>query len=76
MSVHSEDYYQVLGIARGASEAEMKKAYKKLALRWHPDKNPEDREGAEANFKRVSEAYDVLTDPQKKQVYDMYGKEG
>eukprot|EP00282_Hemiselmis_andersenii_P036628 CAMPEP_0169434252 /NCGR_PEP_ID=MMETSP1042-20121227/4433_1 /TAXON_ID=464988 /ORGANISM="Hemiselmis andersenii, Strain CCMP1180" /LENGTH=67 /DNA_ID=CAMNT_0009544821 /DNA_START=167 /DNA_END=367 /DNA_ORIENTATION=- len=67
MSIHSNDYYEVLGVPRGASEADIKRAYKKLALRWHPDKNPDDRDGAEANFKRVSEAYDVLTDPTKKQ---------
>ncbi|QPJ66218.1 MAG: molecular chaperone DnaJ [Candidatus Nitrohelix vancouverensis] len=69
------DYYQVLGVSRNASESELKKAYRKLALQFHPDKNPGDHE-AEDKFKEASEAYDVLKDPKKKQIYDQYGHEG
>lgn len=72
----SEEYYEVLGVSRGASVDEIKKAYRKLALKWHPDKNLERREVAEMNFKRLSEAYEVLSDPSKRQIYDQYGKEG
>jgi len=68
-------YYQVLGINRNASEDEIKKAYRKAALRWHPDKNPDDRAHAEAKFKEVAEAYEVLCDPQKRAIYDQGGKE-
>lgn len=50
--------------------------YRKLALKWHPDKNPDNKQQAEENFKEISEAYDVLSDPEKRQVYDRYGKEG
>ena len=74
MSVESEDYYEVLGIPRGSGEADIKKAYKKLALKWHPDKNPDQRDNAERIFKRVSEAYEVLSDPEKRKLYDVYGK--
>eukprot|EP00906_Rhabdomonas_costata_P010655 RCo014991 len=74
--LNAEDYYTVLGVSRDASEQEISKAYKKLALKWHPDKNPDNRAAAEANFKKVSEAYDVLRDPQKKKVYDQFGKKG
>lgn len=71
-----EEYYEVLGVSRGASNDEIKKAYRKLALKWHPDKNLERREVAEMNFKRLSEAYEVLSDSNKRQIYDNYGKEG
>ncbi|OAA43221.1 protein mitochondrial targeting protein (Mas1) [Metarhizium rileyi] len=71
----SEDYYVVLGIERTASEAEIKKAYRKTALQNHPDKNPGNAE-AEAKFKLATEAYEVLTDSQKRSIYDQYGKEG
>eukprot|EP00931_Biecheleriopsis_adriatica_P078860 TRINITY_DN52276_c0_g1_i1.p1 TRINITY_DN52276_c0_g1~~TRINITY_DN52276_c0_g1_i1.p1 ORF type:complete len:342 (-),score=68.08 TRINITY_DN52276_c0_g1_i1:250-1212(-) len=74
--VHADDYYQVLGVAAQASEAEVAKAYKKLALRYHPDKNPEDQEKAEQDFKRITEAYEVLRDPEKRRCYDKLGKEG
>jgi DnaJ-class molecular chaperone len=74
MSVESEDYYEVLGLSRGSSEADIKKAYKKMALKWHPDKNPDQRENAERIFKRVSEAYEILSDAEKRKLYDMYGK--
>lgn len=71
-----KDYYEVLGVSRNASEDEIKKAYKKQALKWHPDRNIDNRQQAEAKFKEVAEAYEVLTDKQKRQIYDMYGEEG
>lgn len=70
----SDDYYGILGVARNASDEDIKRAYKKAALRWHPDKNPDDKERAEAMFKSVAEAYNVLTDPQKRSLYDRGGK--
>lgn len=72
----SEEYYEVLGVSRSASTDEIKKAYRKLALKWHPDKNLDRREVAEMNFKRLSEAYEVLSDSKKRQIYDQVGKEG
>ncbi|KAK0406377.1 hypothetical protein QR680_018539 [Steinernema hermaphroditum] len=70
-----KDYYKILGVAKGASDEEIKKAYRKAALRWHPDKNKGDKT-AEAKFKDVAEAYDVLADPQKRTIYDQYGEAG
>ena len=72
----SDDYYDILGLGRGASETDIKKAYRKLAVKWHPDKNPNNREEAESMFKGIAEAYDVLSDPQKRAAYDRYGKDG
>lgn len=69
------DYYEVLGVDRDASEADLKKSYRKLALQFHPDRNPDDP-AAEAKFKEVSEAYMVLSDPEKRPVYDRYGHAG
>lgn len=66
------DYYSVLGLSRGASQDEIKKAYRKQALKYHPDKNPGDKE-AEKKFKEISEAYEVLSDEQKRNMYDQYG---
>mmetsp|Transcript_16629 Transcript_16629/g.55891 ORF Transcript_16629/g.55891 Transcript_16629/m.55891 type:complete len:264 (+) Transcript_16629:107-898(+) len=66
----SQDLYNELGVGQDASDEEIKKAYRKLALRWHPDKNPSDREAAEERFKRISEAYAVLSDPQKRLDYN------
>src|SRR3990167_7322937 len=66
------DYYDTLGVARGASQEEIKKAYRKLAVKYHPDKNPGDA-SAEKKFKEISEAYEVLSDDKKRQIYDQYG---
>ncbi|WCJ21774.1 DNAJ heat shock family protein [Euphorbia peplus] len=70
------DYYNILKVHRKATDDDLKKAYKRLAMKWHPDKNPVNKKEAEAKFKQISEAYDVLTDPQKRQIYDLYGEEG
>ncbi|XP_036987795.2 dnaJ homolog subfamily B member 6 [Artibeus jamaicensis] len=70
------DYYEVLGVQRHASAEDIKKAYRKLALKWHPDKNPDNKEEAERKFKQVAEAYEVLSDAKKRDIYDKYGKEG
>ncbi|CAM5169703.1 unnamed protein product [Eretmochelys imbricata] len=69
-----KDYYRTLGLARGASDDDIKKAYRKQALRYHPDKNKDP--GAEERFKEVAEAYDVLSDPKKREVFDKFGEEG
>ena len=66
------DYYEVLGVGKDAGEEEIKKAYRKLALKYHPDRNPGDK-AAEESFKEVGEAYEILTDPQKRAAYDQYG---
>lgn len=70
-----KDYYEVLGVAKTATDEELRKAYKKVALKYHPDRNPGDKE-AEEKFKEAAEAYDVLRDPQKRQTYDQFGHEG
>ncbi|KAF4687490.1 hypothetical protein FOZ60_003856 [Perkinsus olseni] len=71
-----KDYYRILGVDRNAGPQEIKKAYRKQALRWHPDKNPDNRETAEHKFRDIAEAFDVLSDTQKKQIYDQFGEEG
>ena len=71
-----KDFYDTLGISRGASDSEIKKAYRKLAMKWHPDKNQDNKEAAEKKFKAVSEAYEVLSDPKKKDKYDQFGEDG
>lgn len=70
------DYYNVLKVGQNASAEDLKRAYRRLAMKWHPDKNPGNKREAEANFKLVSEAYEVLGDPQKRSIYDRYGEEG
>ncbi|XP_008826775.1 dnaJ homolog subfamily B member 8 [Nannospalax galili] len=70
------NYYKVLGVRSSASPEDIKKAYRKLALRWHPDKNPNNKEEAEKKFKQVSEAYEVLSDSKKRSVYDHAGCDG
>lgn len=69
------DYYKILGVTKGASAAEIKKAYRKLALKYHPDRNPDNKQ-AEEQFKKISEAYAVLSDAEKRQQYDTYGSAG
>lgn len=69
-----KDYYKILGLSKGASEEDVKKAYRKQALKYHPDKNKDP--GAEERFKEIAEAYDVLSDPKKREVFDKYGEEG
>jgi len=72
---HKQDYYDVLGVDRNADSEEIKKAYRKLALKYHPDRNKGDKE-AEEKFKEAAEAYEVLRDPEKRQIYDQFGHEG
>ena len=69
------DYYEVLGVARTANADEIKRAYKKMAIKYHPDRNPGDKE-AEEKFKQAAEAYDVLRDPDKRARYDQFGAAG
>ncbi|NQT19178.1 MAG: molecular chaperone DnaJ [Planctomycetes bacterium] len=71
-----QDYYELLGVQRNAGEDEIKKAFRKLAVKYHPDKNPDNRKEAEEKFKGVAEAYDVLSDAQKRRRYDQFGHEG
>ena len=71
-SMAKRDYYEVLGVARDASEDALKKAYRKLAMKWHPDRNQGNKE-AEAKFKELNEAYDILKDPERRAAYDRYG---
>ena len=75
MATAKRDYYEVLGVAKGASEDEVKKAYRKLAMKHHPDRNPGDKD-AEAKFKEAAEAYEVLSDAKKRERYDQYGHAG
>src|SRR5271170_8365763 len=70
------EFYEVLGVAREASADQIKSAYRKAALQWHPDRNPENKTEAEENFRQASEAYAVLSDPQKRPLYDRFGVAG
>lgn len=76
MVSNKRDYYEILGVGHQASEEEIKKAYRRAALRWHPDRNPDNKQEAEEHFKEVTEAYGVLIDPQKRAAYDHYGHAG
>ena len=75
MAENKRDYYEVLGVNKDASAEEIKKAYRKAAMKYHPDRNPGDKE-AEAKFKEVGEAYEVLSDDSKRQRYDQFGFAG
>ena len=72
----SKDYYEILGVDKNASDEEIKKAYRKMAKKWHPDANPNNRKEAEEKFKEVGEAYATLSDPQKRRMYDQFGANG
>ncbi len=67
------DYYEILGVKKDAPASEIKSAYRKMALKWHPDRNQDKKEEAETKFKEINEAYQILSDPQKKQTYDQFG---
>lgn len=69
------NYYNILKVSRNVTEEDLKKSYKKMAMKWHPDKNAVNKKEAEAKFKQILEAYDVLSDPKKRQIYDLYGEE-
>jgi len=69
-----KDYYKILGVDKAATEDDIKKAYRKMALKYHPDKNK--ASGAEEKFKEIAEAYDVLCDPEKRKIYDQVGQRG
>ncbi|GBB88044.1 hypothetical protein RclHR1_14590006 [Rhizophagus clarus] len=71
-----KDYYKILEVDKSADEEQLKKAYRKLALKWHPDRHQTDKEAAEIKFKEISEAFEVLSDKNKRQIYDIYGEEG
>src|SRR5258705_12834210 len=74
-SMAKRDYYEVLGVNRDAAEDDLKKSYRRLAMKWHPDRNP-DNPSAEEHFKEAKEAYEVLSDPNKRAAYDQFGHAG
>lgn len=71
-----ERYYTILDVSKSATADEIKKAYRALALKWHPDRNPDQKEVADQKFKEINEAYEVLSDPEKRQIYDKFGEDG
>ncbi len=73
---NKRDYYEVLGVSKTATDEEIKKAYRKLAKKYHPDANPDNKKEAEEKFKEVSEAYETLSDSQKRRMYDQFGPDG
>lgn len=76
MTTVSLDFYEILEVPRGATDKEIKKAFRKLAMKWHPDKNPDNLDVASKKFQEIGEAYDVLSDPKRRAIYDQYGYEG
>src|SRR5512142_2372914 len=76
MPTSKRDYYEILGVARTAEPEEIKRAYRKLAMKYHPDRADGDKAEAEARFKECAEAYEVLADPQKRHRYDQFGHAG
>lgn len=70
------DLYKILEVSRTATQDEIKKAYRRLAMKWHPDRNPDRKEEATAKFKEIAHAYQILSDPEKRKIYDKYGEEG
>src|SRR5262249_51793552 len=75
MAVNYKDYYHVLGVPKTAAEKDIKSAYRKLARKWHPDANPDNPHEAEEKFKEIQEAYEVLSDPEKRRKYDVLGSD-
>ena len=73
---NQRDFYEVLGVTRTASVEEIKSSYRKAALKWHPDRNPENKAESEVKFRECTEAYSVLSDSQKREIYDTYGHAG
>ena len=71
-----KNYYKTLGVERNATPEQIKKAYRKLAMKWHPDRNSENKKEAEAKFKEIGEAYSILSDDKKRKIYDQYGEDG
>ena len=76
MAENKRDYYEVLGVEKNATDEELKKAFRKLAKKYHPDANPDNKAEAEAKFKEVNEAYENLSDPQKRRMYNQFGHDG
>jgi DnaJ-class molecular chaperone len=70
------NYYEILEVPKNCNDTEIKKAYRRLAMKWHPDKNPDNSEEAAIKFQEIGEAYDVLSDMEKRAIYDRYGYEG